>query len=94
VAWRERKQRLQQQLAGFLELPKDIILDLPKIVLVGNVQVFIENHRGIIEYNPEVIRVNTTGGEVEITGRELMLRTILPEELVVEGVIVGVRFIQ
>ncbi|MHB8170935.1 MAG: sporulation protein YqfC [Thermincolia bacterium] len=92
MAWRERKQKFQQQLAGFLDLPKDIMMDLPKIVLVGNVQVFIENHRGIVEYSPELIRVSTTGGELEITGAELVLRAILPEEVIVEGKIQGVRF--
>ncbi|RYD03384.1 hypothetical protein N752_19595 [Desulforamulus aquiferis] len=44
------------------------MLDLPKIVLVGNLQVFIENHRGIVEYNSDKVRIKVGDGEVGIIG--------------------------
>ncbi|MDD2420632.1 MAG: sporulation protein YqfC [Heliobacteriaceae bacterium] len=82
-----KKQRLQKILAGFLEMPKDILLDLPKITVIGNVQMILENHRGIVEYNEECVRVLVTGGQLVINGEKLVLRTILPEELILEGYI-------
>jgi len=70
------------------------MLDLPRIVLVGNLQVFVENHRGILEYTPQVVRINTPGGELQITGNDLMLRNILPDEICVEGEVAGITFVR
>lgn len=86
----ERKKRLQQQFANFLDIPKEVILDLPKITMLGNVQVVIENHKGITEYTSMVVRVNTSMGEYSITGEGLSLRSILPEEIAIEGKIEAV----
>ena len=30
-----------------LELPKDVILDIPKIIVMGRNEITIENHKGI-----------------------------------------------
>lgn len=93
MAWRDLKNKLRRQFSDYLELPGDIALDLPKIVLVGNIQVFIENHRGIQEYNPQLIRVVVNDKVVEVTGENLILRNILPDEICVEGRILAVSFL-
>jgi len=50
---------IKKGIADLLELPRDIVLDLPKITLLGNLQLYIENHKGIIEYSTSLVRVNT-----------------------------------
>ena len=40
----------KESIAELLEFPKDIMLDTSKVVMIGNLQIFIENHKGIIEY--------------------------------------------
>ena len=85
MAWSEFQKRIKRQVADFLEIPSDVMLNLPKIVLVGNLQVFIENHRGIIEYTSEVVRVIVDEGEISISGENLSLRNIMVDEIVVEG---------
>ena len=86
------KRQIQQQFSNILEIPKDIMLDLPKVVLVGNIQVFVENHKGIVEYGDEVIRVKVNEGEIAIRGENLVLRNILPDEIAVEGKITSVNY--
>lgn len=81
-------------MSDILEIPSDIVMDLPKIVLVGDVQLFIENHRGIIEYTAESVRVSVGDYELEVSGESLLLRNILPDEICLEGRITGVRFIR
>ena len=93
MAWRELKKKVKRQFSEFLEIPGDVMLDLPKITLVGNIQLFIENHRGILEYTPEGVRVSVGEGEVAVTGENLMLRKILPDELCVEGNIRSLSFL-
>lgn len=76
-----------------LELPADIILDLPKLTAIGNMQISILNHKGIIEYTEESIRVNTKSGVFKITGEDLEIKTILSEEIIIIGVIKKIEII-
>jgi len=87
VGWRDVRRKVRRTMAEVLEIPGEIALDLPKIILVGNVQVIIENHRGIVQYTSESIRVIVPAGEVTVRGQDLVLRNILPDELCIEGVI-------
>jgi len=55
MSWSDYKKKIKRQFSEFLEIPGDVMLDLPKIVLVGNIKIFIENHRGILEYTTEKV---------------------------------------
>jgi len=88
-----RIENLKYSISEALELPKDIVMDLPKIVMVGNIQLNISNHKGIIEYNQDTLRVNSSIGVIKITGSNLKLKTILSEEIVVNGFIDGIEII-
>lgn len=94
MSWREFKKKLKRQMSDVLEIPTDIIMDLPKIVLVGDLQLFIENHRGIVEYTTESVRINVGDYEVAVSGEDLLLRNILPDEICLEGRIKSVQFIR
>ncbi|MFA4884726.1 MAG: sporulation protein YqfC [Desulfotomaculaceae bacterium] len=93
MSWSDYKKKIKRQFSEFLEIPGDVMMDLPKIVLVGNIKIFIENHRGILEYTTEIVRVNVMEDEVAITGENLMLRNVLPDELCVEGKIKSISFL-
>lgn len=83
---------LEQKLAHFLDIPNDIVFDLPRITLIGNVQLYVENHKGIIEYLPSVIRIAVKTGELEITGEDLTVRNINREEIHLDGVIISLHY--
>ena len=70
-----------------LELPKDVVLDLPKIIMTGNIGLTISNHKGIIEYTQEILRINSSIGIIKIWGADMELKTILSEEIIVAGTI-------
>lgn len=76
-----------------LELPKDIVMDLPKVVLIGNIQLNISNHKGIIEYTQNIIRINSSIGIFKIEGENLELKTILLEEIIIIGNIEKIEII-
>ncbi|OLS03376.1 sporulation protein YqfC [Tissierella creatinophila] len=77
--------KVKKGITDALELPLDIALDLPKITMVGNLKVDITNHKGIIEYKKEIIRINTNIGIVKITGDSLEIKNILIEEINIDG---------
>ena len=93
MGWRDFQKKVKRQFSEAMELPGDVVLDLPKIIIIGDIQLFIENHRGIIEYTPERVRVSVGEGEVTVSGENLMLRNILPDELCVEGKIRSLGFL-
>lgn len=88
---RDKSPALGERIADLFELPREVVLDLPQVTLVGNGFLRVENHRGIIEYQPEVIRVNTSRGEMAVRGRNLVIRAIIPEEIVISGKVTAVE---
>lgn len=76
-----------------LDLPKDIVMDLPKVILIGNIQLNISNHKGIIEYTQNIIRINSSIGIFKIEGENLELKTILLEEIIIIGNIEKIEII-
>lgn len=70
-----------------LDLPQDIVFDLPRIMLIGDRQLYIENHREVIHFSADKLQLALTKGQLTVTGEQLVIRTILPEEVYVEGII-------
>uniref|UniRef100_A0A7C2ICL3 Sporulation protein YqfC n=1 Tax=Ammonifex degensii TaxID=42838 RepID=A0A7C2ICL3_9THEO len=93
MRWREFREQFRRKAAAALELPGEVAFDLPKIIITGNLQVLIENHRGIVAYDQEMVRVLVEAGEVTVSGRNLVIRSIVPEEIVIEGEIREVSFV-
>ena len=60
----------------FLEIPKDLVLDLPKVTIIGRNEIYLENHRGIIEYLPNRLRINLSRGFIEIEGTDLEIKAL------------------
>jgi sporulation protein YqfC len=88
----KRKEALTKVMAEFLEIPKDLILDLPKITIIGRNEVYLENHRGIIEYLPNRLRINLTRGFLEIEGRDLEIKALMADEISIYGQVNSVRY--
>ena len=82
----------RQNLADLLELPREIVLNLPRLTVIGNLQCYLENHRGVIEYSTEKIRLSVNGGEVMISGSDLVIRYLGSEEIAIDGTIGMVRY--
>ncbi|OGO77228.1 MAG: sporulation protein YqfC [Clostridiales bacterium GWB2_37_7] len=84
--------KIKETLSNALELPKDIILDVAKVTLIGSDSITVENHKGILEYNEDQIRVNTGSGVLIIIGSKLNIKSILQEEITITGEINSVGY--
>ncbi len=58
----------KQAFASALELPEDVVLNKPRITVTGENQVVIENHKGIVLFQDNIIRVNSESGPITIKG--------------------------
>lgn len=88
------KVSLKEKMSELLELPKDIVLNVPKLTMVGNGDLLIENFKGIIEYDNDRIRINTNSGIIKITGTGLGIKEITSEDLMVKGDISSLEFLR
>ncbi|MBM7623155.1 sporulation protein YqfC [Sporohalobacter salinus] len=89
---RKITEKIKNKFADFFEMPKDIVLDAPQISMIGNMDLVLKNHRGIIEYTQEKIRVRINKGQVVICGEELIIANLTKEMVSVKGQIVDVSF--
>ncbi|HHX75538.1 MAG TPA: sporulation protein YqfC [Firmicutes bacterium] len=82
----------RRRLADILELPREIVLNLPRVTIVGNLQCYIENHRGVIEYAEGCVRVAIESGELAVRGHDLVIRYLASDEIAVEGTVTAVEY--
>ena len=87
-------QPIKEYMTELLSLPKEIVLDLPQIILTGSQEVNIENYKNIIEYTETRIRVNTNSGILLISGHSLLLKQITAEYITVAGEIVKLEYMR
>ncbi|MGE5581587.1 MAG: YabP/YqfC family sporulation protein [Bacillota bacterium] len=83
--FKDKHNPVSQKLAQFLDIPLDTVIDWPQVTLSGNRNLTVINHRGIIEYDQSVVRINTRFGEIKISGSGLALISALKDEIIVEG---------
>ncbi len=91
---KEKRGRFLASLASTFELPADVVLDLTRTTLTGNGHLFIENHKGILAYGAEQIRIRTEQGETIVTGRRLRIDSLYATEIVITGLIDGIQFVK
>jgi len=86
----EKTRTIKSMLGTAFDIPADIISGVPRFVLLGNELLTVENHKGIMKYGQNEILLNSVLGMIEITGKDLELRSILPDELQISGRIEGI----
>ena len=82
---KKRGERLLALTADRFDIPGEAALGVPRVTLTGQRQVHIENHRGLLEYGPEEIAVNTAMLTVRIRGRGMEISAMTDMELAVPG---------
>lgn len=68
-----------------LDLPKEIVLNVPKITIVGNDEITIENHKGIVLFDRTIIKINTKVKVINIEGENFEILYIGDSTITVSG---------
>ncbi len=82
---------MRESIPDIFDLPKDVVLDLPRITVVGDRQVLVENHRGIASYRPDLLSIGYSSGRVSIRGCRLSIASISKDEVLIEGRVTTIR---
>ncbi|WP_349407874.1 sporulation protein YqfC [Pseudalkalibacillus sp. SCS-8] len=87
------RQKFKRWMTHSMELPADVVMDLPRITMIGHLHIYIENHRGVKRFSNNELCLFLEHGELLVAGNNFVLKTILPEEILLEGKITDVRYI-
>lgn len=91
---RKRRDTPLTELAELFDLPGDVVAGLCHLEMIGDRRLFLEHHSGILSYSDQSIDVNTPGGILRVTGRNLTLEAITGEELRIGGMVDSVEWVR
>ncbi len=84
---------IRNWLVQTMDLPPDVMMDLPRITMIGHFHIYIENHRGLLAFSDKELRLMLVQGQLLVKGNAFVIKTILPEEILLEGTIDQVIYI-
>lgn len=85
-----KKGEQSDKMKGHLGL--DLFSNAPHFEMNSNREVIVEGSRGVLEYSTEIIRINTACMVVAFKGRNLNVKCISPQSLIITGFILSVEF--
>lgn len=86
------KKDMVHSAADALELPNEVIFNLPVITVTGRGGIDIENYKSILEYSDTSVSVNTSAGILYVEGEKLELKAVTAEYISVKGRVKGLEF--
>ena len=86
------KINLREQVAKNLDIPTEVLNNIPIIKMNGNKEITIENFIGLVEYTPQKVRLNTRCGLLIIDGVGLEAKCMTIEKIFIKGSILQVAF--
>ena len=84
---------LLERAAEMLDLPADAVAGLSHVEIIGTRELFIENHKGILEYNDTEVKLNGGKSVIRIVGQGLVVNSMNASQLKLVGQIESVQFI-
>ena len=90
----ERPRRMMTRAAERFDLPADIVAGLCHLEMIGDRQLFLEGHGGILSYGTEQIDINAGPLLLRVRGEGLTLCSMTDAELRIAGRIDAVEYVR
>lgn len=81
----DKRKKKTSAIDRILEIPKELASGAPKITITGFEEMLIENYKGILEYEENLVRINTFMGVVIVNGINLSLNQLTEDDMLVKG---------
>ena len=91
---RKRGDGVLWEVAELVDLPGEMVGTLPHLELLGDKQLYLERHRGILSYSEEVLDINTPAGVLRLRGTGLRILSMTAEALRIGGGIDAVEWVR
>lgn len=89
---KSKKNSMVHRVTDRLELPKDLMLGEPIVTVTGRSDLTIENYKGILEYQPDKIRLSLKHGQIEICGKALKIEYYTNDDMRISGCIDRIEY--
>lgn len=85
--------KMIRKISETFDLPLEYAAGEQRVELSGHRAVRIEQHRGILQYDQNLITVKGSGADISIRGSNMELELMTEEELIVKGQIFGIDLV-
>lgn len=82
----------KERIVNACRIPKEVVLGYSLVSIIGNTELIIENYRGILEFNDELIRILGKLGQIKVYGKHLNIEYYTSEEMKIIGTIEGIEY--
>ena len=83
----KRVRIVAQRILSCADFPGEIITGVPVVELKGGSEAVVLNHRGVVSYDDQEVRVASALGPVSVIGAGLRIRRMNRERIVLYGTI-------
>lgn len=90
----KRLSQVGQEAMERLELPVNLAAGVARLELLGNRELYMDRHRGVLSYTTEAIDVNGGTVVVRVKGQDLRLLVMTGQELRITGVIQQIELVE
>ena len=77
--------RFLSDTADKLDLPADILANIPKMEVTGFREFSIDAHQGLLEYETHCIRIDTDLGRIALNGKGLTIKLMNRSRITIRG---------
>jgi len=77
--------KTKEAIAAKLDLPRDVVLNIPKITIIGDNEITIENHKGVLIFEEDKMQINSSSGLITIYGHSFEILFMGGSTLTVNG---------
>ncbi|MFT8871001.1 MAG: sporulation protein YqfC [Sporolactobacillus sp.] len=90
---RKLSRRLKKWFSEVAEIPEDITLGLPKLTVIGQSCLSVENYKSVLHFSNEELMLELEQGQLHISGENFVLDVILKQEIVLNGMVHTIEFV-
>ncbi|MFI3200934.1 MAG: YabP/YqfC family sporulation protein [Eubacteriales bacterium] len=83
----------QLDMIDSLSLPRDFMLGASLVTMIGNMEVIIENYKGILDYTEEYILIQGKTSQIQVLGKKLSINYYTNEDMKITGRIQSVSYL-
>ncbi len=90
---REKKDNPLKKIGKIIELPQEFLEGATHIEIAGNREIIIEGCKGIIDYTEESIKLSAGKYAILIIGKNLEIKNLFDESIIINGFIIKIEYI-
>ncbi|SFJ08941.1 sporulation protein YqfC [Thermoflavimicrobium dichotomicum] len=86
------KKNMRKWISEWFDLPPDVAEEVPRLEMIGLSHLQVENHRGVLSFSPQELKLRMTEGYLTILGDHLKIKAITSDMVWVEGKMKGLKY--